>query len=91
VEVVVPVEDRKLRAEIRTLLNVQLHDMRSAGICSPDGTYVQRRPAEGQDGRGSHEILIDLAEKKLKRLSKLKKKKAKGRGGETCGKLIGEG
>jgi len=83
VEVVVPVEDRKLRAEIRTLLNVQLHDMRSAWDMQSDGTYVQRRPAEGQDGRGSHEILIDLAEKRLKRLSKLKKRKAKGPGGRN--------
>jgi polyphosphate kinase len=83
VEVVVPVEDRKLRAEIRTMLNVQLHDMRNAWDMQADGTYIQRRPAEGQDVRGSHEILIDLAEKRLKRLSKLKKKKAKGPGGRN--------
>ncbi|MEI8354593.1 MAG: polyphosphate kinase 1 [Deltaproteobacteria bacterium] len=83
VEVVVPVEDLRLRAEIRTLLNVQLHDVRSAWDMQPDGTYLQRRPAEGQDIRGSHEILIDLAEKKMKRLSKLKKRKVKGPGGRN--------
>jgi polyphosphate kinase len=83
VEVVVPVEDRKLRGDIRTLLNVQLHDMRSAWDMQPDGSYVQRRPAEGQEGRGSQEILIALAEKEQKRVAKLKKRKAKGPGGRN--------
>jgi polyphosphate kinase len=83
VEVVVPVEDRKLRGDIRTLLNVQLHDLRSAWDMQPDGSYVQRRPGEGREERGSQEILIALAEERQKRAARLKKRKAKGPGGRN--------
>jgi len=83
VEVVVPVENRKLRAEIRTLFDVHLADNRSAWDMQPDGSYLQRRPAEGEDARGSHEILIALAEKRLKKAGRLKKRKARGPGGRN--------
>ncbi|MRR57745.1 MAG: polyphosphate kinase 1, partial [Deltaproteobacteria bacterium] len=83
VEVVVPVENRKLCAEIRTLFDVHLADNRSAWDMQPDGSYLQRRPAEGEDARGSHEILIALAEKRLKKAGRLKKRKARGPGGRN--------
>ena len=83
VEVVVPVENRKLRAEIRTLFDVHLADNRSAWDMQPDGSYLQRRPAEGEEARGSHEILISLAEKRLKKAGRLKKRKARGPGGRN--------
>jgi len=83
VEVVVPVEDRRLRAEIRTLFDVHLADNRSAWDMQPDGGYVQRRPAEGEDARGSHQVLIALAEKMLKKAGRLKKRKARGPGGRN--------
>jgi len=76
VEVVVPVENRKLHAEIRTLFDVHLTERRSAWDMQPDGAYIQRLPAEGEDQRGSHEILISLAEKRLKKMAWLKKRKA---------------
>jgi polyphosphate kinase len=83
VEVVVPVEDRKLRQEIRTLLDVHLQDQRSAWDMQPDGTYRQRQPLEGDEGRGSHELLIALAEKRQKKLARLKKRKTRGVGGRN--------
>jgi polyphosphate kinase len=83
VEVVVPVEDLKLRRELRTLLDAQLNDTRSAWDMQPDGSYLQRRPADGSDQRGSQEILIELAEKRLKRYAKLKKRKARVLGGRN--------
>ncbi len=83
VEVVVPVEDRKLRSELRTFLDTQLNDTRSAWDMQADGSYIQRRPAEGMEQRGSQEILIALAEKRLKRFARLKKRKAKGVGGRN--------
>jgi polyphosphate kinase len=83
VEVVVPVENRKLRAEIRTLFDVHMMERRSAWDMQPDGTYIQRRPAEGEDPRGSHEILIALAEKRQKKVARLKKRKARGVGGRN--------
>jgi polyphosphate kinase len=83
VEVVVPVEDLKLRRELRTFLDAQLNDVRSAWDMQPDGSYAQRRPADGSDQRGSQEILIELAEKRLKRYAKLKKRKVKVLGGRN--------
>ncbi len=83
VEVVVPVEDKKLCRDIRDFLDTQLNDMRSAWDMQPDGTYVQRRPAAGADERGSHEKLIALAETRLKRFARLKKQKGKGAGGRN--------
>ena len=83
VEVVVPVRDKKLQAEIRTMLTIQLQDMRNAWEMQPDGTYIQRMPNEGRDGRGSQEILIELAEKRAKNSSKLKKRKMQGLAGRN--------
>ncbi len=83
VEVVVPVEDRKLRAEIRTLFNVYLNDNRSAWDMQPDGSYVQRIPAPGQESRGSHEILVELAAKRQKKMARLKKRNTQGIGGRN--------
>jgi len=78
VEVIVPVEAPELRKELRTMLDVQLADRRSAWDMQPDGSYVQRTPGEGDDPRGSHEILIALAEKRQRAGARLKKKKARG-------------
>lgn len=75
VEVVVPVEDKKLRADLRTMLDIQLNDTRSAWDMQPDGTYLQRIHSEGADVRGCQERLIELAEKRLKTASRAKKKK----------------
>jgi len=83
VEVVVPVEDKKLQVEIRTMLNVQLHDMRNAWEMQADATYLQRMPSEGQDERGCQEILIELAGKRFKNASKLKKRKIPGLAGRN--------
>ena len=74
---------RKLRRDLRTFLDTQLNDTRSAWDMQPDGSYVQRRPAEGMEQRGSQEILIELAGKRLKRFARLKKRKAKGVGGRN--------
>lgn len=78
VEVIAPVEAPELREELRTMLDVQLADRRSAWDMQPDGRYVQRAPGEGDDPRGSHEILVALAEKRQKAGARLKKKKARG-------------
>lgn len=78
VEVLAPVETPELRKEIRTMIDVQLGDRRSAWDMRPDGSYLQRTPGEGDDLRGTHEILVDLAEKRRKAGARLKKKKARG-------------
>jgi polyphosphate kinase len=57
VEVVVPIEDQRLRERVFSLLETQLADNRQAWDMLPDGTYVQRKP--GNDAvTSAHEILL---------------------------------
>ncbi len=74
VEILCPVEPPELAREMRIMFETHLADQRSAWDMQPDGSYVQRTPADGQ-GEGSHRLLIARAEKRLK--ENLKKKKTK--------------
>src|SRR5438105_2596216 len=47
VEVVAPIEDRRLHERICSLLETQLADNRQAWDLFPDGSYVQRKPGAG--------------------------------------------
>jgi polyphosphate kinase len=77
VEVLCPVEATELTHELRTILDVHLLDSRSAWDMQPDGSYIQRTPAETDISGGSHEQLIALAEKRVEVYRKrMKKKKA---------------
>jgi len=78
VEVVAPVEAPDLREKLGQILQTQLNDRRSAWDMQPDGSYIQRRPAAGEDDRGAQEILIGLAEQRQKLAKQLKKRKTKG-------------
>ena len=78
VEVVTPVEPPELRQKLRQILDVQLNDRRSAWDMQSDGSYVRRAPGEGDDPRGSQQILIELAEQRQKEAQRLKKRKPKG-------------
>ena len=78
VEVVTPVEAPDLQRELQQMLDVQLNDRRSAWDMQSDGSYVQRTPGEGEDPRGSQQILIELAERRQKEAQRLKKRKPKG-------------
>ena len=60
VETLVPVEDSALRAELRHVLDVQLGDSRSAWEMGPDGSYVQRTPAN-DDSPSTFDALIKWA------------------------------
>jgi polyphosphate kinase len=63
VEAVTPVEAQPLRARLWEILDVMLRDHRQAWEMRPDGSYVQRKPAEGATGPeavGSQQTLMDL-------------------------------
>jgi polyphosphate kinase len=78
VEMLVPVERLNLQRDLRGFLDIQLADRRSAWDMQPDGTYVQRRPVKGDEPRGCHQLLIELAARQQKKASRLKKRKIKG-------------
>jgi polyphosphate kinase len=61
VEAVVPIEEPRLREELRQILEISLADNRQAWDMKPDGTYVQRRPSRGQGEKSSQAILMQNA------------------------------
>ncbi|HTP65946.1 MAG TPA: polyphosphate kinase 1 [Geobacteraceae bacterium] len=74
VEVLCPVEPAGLTRELRLVLDTYVADRRSAWQMRPDGTYFQHLPGELGSGDGSHQLLIALAEKRLRNSLKRKKK-----------------
>ncbi|MES9959261.1 MAG: polyphosphate kinase 1 [Sedimenticola sp.] len=70
VEVVTPVEDARLRENLRFFLDTQLNDQRSAWEMQPDGSYIQRQPSGEEDTTGCQELLIQNAEKRAKKATK---------------------
>ncbi|HBA73190.1 MAG: RNA degradosome polyphosphate kinase [Geobacteraceae bacterium GWC2_55_20] len=77
VEVLCPIETPSLAREIRTILDVHLRDSRSAWDMQPDGSYIQRMPADPDTAAGSHCRLMELAEKRVELHRKRMKKKKK--------------
>ncbi len=71
VEVLVPVEAPHLRRELRSVLKLQLADRRSAWDMQPDGSYIQRMGAD----RGTHDLLIDRAERRHREATRLKRRR----------------
>jgi polyphosphate kinase len=75
VEVLCPVETPLLVREIRAILDIHLLDTRSAWDMQPDGSYLQRMPAEPAATAGSHCQLIERAEKRVDVYRKRMKRK----------------
>ncbi len=72
VEVLVPVEDPRLQAELRHLLDTQLSDQRGAWDMQSDGSYVQRN---GLGAKHSQQQLIERTERRLKEATRLRRRK----------------
>ena len=61
VEAVAPIREPALQAELDAMLELQLADNVKAWELRPDGSYVQRRPADGEAARSSQELLMERA------------------------------
>jgi polyphosphate kinase len=75
VEVVAPVEDPKLRQELRLILDAQLSSRRNVWEMQADGSYVERQDVEGKESKSSQEIFIALAQKRKAAATKHKQAK----------------
>jgi polyphosphate kinase len=65
VEVVAPVDDVKLRQELRLILDVQLSSKKHVWTMQPDGSYVQKADfAETETAMSSQSTFIQLAQKR---------------------------
>ncbi|HEY9763228.1 MAG TPA: polyphosphate kinase 1 [Trichocoleus sp.] len=61
VEAVVPIEDARIRSELKQILEISLADNRQAWDMQSDGSYVQRSPEKGQRDRNSQRIFMERA------------------------------
>jgi polyphosphate kinase len=59
VETIAPVEDSTLKAELDAILKVYEDDNHSAWDLQADGSYVRRRPAEGESPRPSQQVFAE--------------------------------
>ncbi|MCG6899135.1 MAG: polyphosphate kinase 1 [Gammaproteobacteria bacterium] len=70
VEVVTPVEDPKLRQELRLIIDVQLSSRKDVWEMQSDGTYIERKDTTGKKTLSSQETFIELAQKRMAAASK---------------------
>jgi polyphosphate kinase len=61
-EVVAPVCDPILKAELDAILRVYENDNCSAWDMQPDGSYVRRRPAPGEACRAAQQVFIERSQ-----------------------------
>jgi polyphosphate kinase len=72
VEVLVPIEDPRLQAELQFILDTQLSDQRGAWDMQPDGSYTQRA---GAGAKHSQNQMIERTERRLKEATRLRRRK----------------
>ena len=60
VEAVAPIEQRPLRQRLWDMLQILLNDRRQGWDLQPDGTYVQRTPADAVKEIGTHQTMMNL-------------------------------
>jgi polyphosphate kinase len=70
VEVVTPVEDQKLRQELRLIIDVQLSGRKDVWDMQSDGSYIERKDTTGKKSLSSQETFIELAQKRMAAASK---------------------
>ena len=75
VEVLTPIEDDELQAELRALLDIQLADRRNAWDMDADGTYTQRMPEE--EDKSAQQQLIEAAVRRNFESTRLRKRKTR--------------
>jgi len=78
VEVLIPVTESNWQAELDYILDVQINNTGSGWDMLPNGDYVKRLPADGEEARGSQQALIIAAEKRSWDANRLKKRKPRG-------------
>lgn len=74
VEVVAPIEEPHLRADLRAVLDAQLAANSDAWEMQPDGTYVRSTP----QAPSCQAIQMELAEKRQREAGRLRKRRPKG-------------
>jgi polyphosphate kinase len=74
VEVLFPIDDARLQAELRVFLDVQLADQRGAWDMQPDGSYIQRK---GPGGKHAQQQMIERTDRRLREATRLRRRKVR--------------
>lgn len=61
VEAIAPIDDPAIAKELEEILGIMLSDNRQAWDLQPDGSYIQRRPTQGEQEHGTQMILMEKA------------------------------
>lgn len=64
VETITPVTDPQLQAQLQEILEVYARDNHSAWDMQPDGSYLRRRPQDGERPRAAQDEFIALAQRR---------------------------
>ncbi len=67
VEAVTPIEDPKLKDELKDILDILLSDNLQAWDLHSDGEYIQRSPAKGKAARSAQKLFMERALKAASR------------------------
>jgi len=70
VEVVAPVEDAKLRQELRLIIDVQLSSRKHVWEMQADGSYIERKDTSSKKTLSPQDTFIQLAQKRMAAASK---------------------
>jgi len=76
VEVLFPIDDPRLQAELRVFLDTQLGDQRGAWDMHGDGSYTQRDG--GPAAKHAQQQLIERTDRRLREATRLRRRKVKG-------------
>jgi polyphosphate kinase len=58
VELITPIFDPKLKDKLWEFVDIMLKDNRQAWVLNEDGSYTQKMPAEGEEERGTHALIM---------------------------------
>lgn len=69
VELITPIFETKLKDKLWEFIDIILKDNRQAWELNSDGTYTQRTPADGEEERGTHNLLMNKTIQREKAIS----------------------
>ena len=61
VEAVAPIESPEIFSDLQEILGVMLSDNRQAWELQSDGTFIQRKPKDGEDAHSTHDTFMEMA------------------------------
>jgi polyphosphate kinase len=65
VECITPIEEPSLQKKLWHILETLFNDHRQAWDMQPDGKYIQRKPQDESQEKGTHDILMEATKREI--------------------------